>query len=139
MFTTPCFIRKNNLELISNLKNLGYKCNPYLGFNIIASNHFYKGNIYSYENDKYLIKNKYIDCGENEQLFLAIAALNDDNDYMQWFITEVDQSWVNQGVYCPRGSFILCTIEHYCLDKFSSSVVPAHKATVKELVEHFKN
>ena len=27
--------------------------------------------------------NNYIDCGENENLFLALEALRDDNDYMQ--------------------------------------------------------
>ena len=28
-------------------------------------------------------------CGDNDDLFLAIAAMNERNDYMQWFYSEV--------------------------------------------------
>ena len=60
---------------------------------------------------------------------------------MQWFITEADQPWVD----CPIGSFILCTTEYRYPKEwignadFSSLIVSAHKATVEELIEHFKN
>ena len=31
-FTTPCFIRKNTDNIRNRLKELGYYCNPYLGW-----------------------------------------------------------------------------------------------------------
>ena len=34
-----------------------------------------------------------IDCGTNEELFLAIAALRDDTDKLQWFISP-EGAWV---------------------------------------------
>lgn len=33
-----------------------------------------------------------IECGGNVELFLAIAAINDENDYMQWFKSSNDNS-----------------------------------------------
>lgn len=31
-FTTPCFIHKNTANIRNRLKELGYYCNPYLGW-----------------------------------------------------------------------------------------------------------
>lgn len=61
-----------------------------------------------------------IDCGTNEELFLALAALRDDTDKFQWFIS-------------PEG------IWAYNKNNDSISVSPKwRKATVYELIEHFK-
>lgn len=61
-----------------------------------------------------------IDCGTNEDLFLALAALRDDTDKFQWFIS-------------PEG------IWAYNTNNDSISVSPKwRKATVNELIEHFK-
>ena len=77
------------------------------------------------------VDNSWIDCGTNEELFLAIAALLDDTDKNQWFVHK-------------DGNFIFCdqnelknVIDNsdeymdYCVADF-------HKATVQELIEHFK-
>lgn len=32
-FTTQCFIHKNTANIRNRLKELGYYCNPYLGWN----------------------------------------------------------------------------------------------------------
>ena len=66
-----------------------------------------------------------------EELFKAIAALRDDSDYMQWFVTEEEEHWVNQVIYKPKGSFELCLVDKYPFKN-------AHKATVKELIKYFK-
>ena len=93
-FIQPCFIRKNNPELRKKLEDLGYKFNgtdhieldyivtfPHYGtFSIFTA---YRFNIYD-DNFRTVWKG-YIDCGTNEELFLALAALRDDGDYMQWF------------------------------------------------------
>ena len=75
-----------------------------------------------------------IDCGTNEELFLAIAALRDDTDENQWFIMDVEiyvdipkGTWF-QSTDCNGGRCIGIQIE----------VLYCHKATVDELIEHFK-
>lgn len=82
-FIQPCFIRKNTPELINKLKELGYISHI---FNNNDANNIYVDKLGTYisvdiENLPY-----YIDCGTNEELFLALAALRDDSDYMQWFV-----------------------------------------------------
>ena len=151
MFTQECFIHKNTKDLRSKLSSLGLKLNhgkawgKYLcvfktedskEWRYVASPLSELEGMPNYKNA--------IDCGDNEELFLAIAALRDDNDYMQWFVTEVNQSWVNIGIYSPKGSFELCLQENRYnkewvgKEEFCSCVVPAHKATIEELIEHFK-
>ena len=106
MFTTKCFIRKNTPELRDKLKKLGYrvcsccesKDNIWLNnFLTIKNDPSIHGigvwdiedsqeevlNLFLIGNAKH--PNPAIDCGDNEELFLAIAALRDDKtpDY-QW-------------------------------------------------------
>lgn len=77
MFTTPCVIRKNTPELRNKLEDLGYKKDiNYLEYehNLYACRGTYASANFI---DKY-----YIDCGTDEEMFLVIAALNDDElDY----------------------------------------------------------
>lgn len=44
---------------------------------------------------------------------------------------EEAKAWVNQGLYAPIGSFEKCLLEHRV-------GIPARKATVEEIIEHFK-
>lgn len=68
-----------------------------------------------------------IDCGTNEELFLAIVALRDDTDKNQWFTD--GYLWFKCGdEMCDE------TIEYY-LNKYGRKF---HKATVEELINHFK-
>lgn len=127
MFTQRCFIRKNTKELRDRLTLIGYR---YGGIDegyeqeSIYCNH---GELF--EVDKRPARDfKIIDCGENEDLFLAIAALRDDNDYMQYITcAEVPE-------------FTLCTsntIDEHFNYEFPNELY--RKATVEELIEHFKN
>ena len=100
-FTQSCFIRKNTPELMKKLEELGYIPNysiskhPEVYKNIAACNFFgpYYYGVSEEEasrpgNIEDAIKNRgVIDCGTNEDLFLALAALRDDSDKEQWFIT----------------------------------------------------
>ena len=131
-FTTPCFIRKNTQELRRGLEELGYSKNypkwtddcsiiwayqyPMKGFDtpvyVIADS-------FDVPFDKHsALCGKFIDCGTNEELFLAIAALRDDTDKNQWF-TDGDL-WFK------------------CGDEVCNEGRKTHKATVDELIEHFK-
>ena len=78
-FTTPCIIRKNTTKIRDRLKELDYNCNPYLGWhNLYTTIHGY-ASVYSMNDDDINVLSKkigsFIDCGTNEELFLAIAAL----------------------------------------------------------------
>lgn len=68
-----------------------------------------------------------IDCGTNEELFLAIAALRDDTDDNQWFTDGNDWFLCR---YLKVGM-------HY-QDMPEILFKKWHKATVEELIEHFK-
>lgn len=152
MFTTPCFIRKNTPELRKKLEELGYtngawesphfeypylSCFPNQKFGLFKGEGFYMteddyrcdGKHWTYNPPK-----EYIDCGDNEELFLALAALRDDTDVNQWFIIDVEEYMdINQGDWFlatdrNKGKHIGTQINPmYC-----------HKATAEEIIEHFK-
>lgn len=150
MFTTPCFIRKNTPELRKKLEEFGYTNGawasphfeyPYLmcfpnrkfglfkggGFYITEDDYRYDGKHRTYNPPK-----EYIDCGTNEELFLALAALRDDKPDYQWFLwedndgiyhTELEDSWRK---YIPNEKWE----EWWWFE--------VRKATVEEIIEHFK-
>lgn len=120
-FTTPCFIRKNTPELRKKLEELGYKNRNlyfydcigvvYDGFDCISQWMF--GSIWDFADC--------IDCGTNEELFLAIAALRDNTNKFQWFISP-------EGVWVYNKGY----------DSILEVSLKWHKASVNELIEHFK-
>lgn len=144
-FTKPCFIRKNNSELRNKLKELGYHCNPYLGWNNLYTSIFGVRSVYSMRDDINVLSKEIdiIDCGTNEELFLAIAALRDDSNYMQWFITDFplsvsyDDSIGNDHYFTePKGSMFFWDENWNHATIISGSY---HKATVEELINYFDN
>lgn len=145
MFIQPCFIRKNTPELREKLRNMGYE---YHGKENITDNlsslhccngWYYECNLVPL--DYYSIAY----CGTNEELFLAIAALRDDTDKNQRFVLDTNLLFSPNGIEHPIGSFIKCCGDKWYVDynidgtpcEFSSRNIPAHKATVQELIEHF--
>lgn len=120
MFTDFCFIRKNTPELREKLIELGYKQNDFDLNNKpwLATNH----NMFIGVDDGFQnLPIEDIDCGENETLFLAIAALRDDTDKNQWFTD--GEIWEMSTTDLPSKYMQL----------------NGHKCTVKELIEQFKN
>lgn len=141
-FTTPAFIRKNTPELRKKLESMGYK--PLLSIEdgeclSTASNlENYHSIPAALFDDKYSYRTYdcagRIDCGTNEDLFLAIAALRDDTDDKQIFTN-------------GKGDFAICREDEKCggLNGLEYVNMPNdfnidnyHKATVKELIEYFK-
>ena len=122
-FTTPCFIRKDNEFIRKKLKKLGYclidNDNQRDG---LAADH---GNMYSIF--EYNLIDSTYNCGTNEELFLAIAALRDDIDKYQWF-TDGDK-WI----LCPKTKFST----YWVYNDIDINTDTIHKATVDELIEHF--
>lgn len=141
-FKQPCFIRKNTPELRKKLEELGYEANSYECFwddenryiiTTIGSNGFAFYTL-CIKNCCILENKEFIDCGTNEELFIAIASLRDDSDINQWFVMDVEEYMnINQGDWFiatdrTKGKHIGTQIDPmYC-----------HKATIEEIIEHFK-
>lgn len=139
-FTTPCFIKKNTPELRKKLEELGYKLNngKWMG-KYLAAFQIKETKEWRYvASPEWDLQNNpdidaSIDCGVNEELFLAIASLRDDTNYMQWFVCTSDYKEYD-GKEWKVGDFDLNT----CPDDFDNILPHWRKATVNELIEHFK-
>ena len=139
MFTTHCFIRKNTPELRNKLQDMGYKQNIYdkNEYPWLAVNH---SMFISVNKGFERLPEFNIDCGDNEELFLAIAALRDDTDKHQWFYST---GWTDfEGNPLPD-KWVFCdqdTLEHFAWVNNSPNSYKTgwKKATVEELIEHFK-
>lgn len=144
-FKQPCFIRKNTPELRKKLEELGYRiCSCATWPNSVWLDTFIHGketsvhgigyDIYmektsiEEECQRFVEENKTslrprIDCGTNEDLFLAIAALRDGTDRNQWFVDDATGIWERTEGDTPS--------------KYMQ--MHGHKATLEEIMEHFKN
>lgn len=144
-FTTPCFIRKSTYKLRKKLDELGYRLfgaelNEDLC--IFTSPEYGLYNIEFFNNIPHPDETDSVDCGTNEELFLAIAALRDDSNYMQWFIADsilsvsYGDSIGNDHYFTePKG------IMFFWDENWDNATIISgryHKATVNELIEHFK-
>lgn len=133
MFTQHCFIRKNSPKLIRRLEDLGYKYSQSIvrpHSSLLVVNKGYYAINFPYGNAK---GEGFIDCGKNEELFFALAALRDDKDEHQWFVMDVDAyANLNKGDWFKatdiKGQYhVGVKIEpDYC-----------HKATVEEIMKQF--
>lgn len=141
-FIQPCFIRKNTPELRQRLVDLGYNRYPIWMTNWKDDNDVYlaiDGIFYKFPSN--LLDDKQdnlIDCGENEEMFLALAALRDDTNENQWFIalnTMCDENYNGEiNVYYEKDEWLLWN--YYTLMEDMPS--DFRKATSEEIVEHFK-
>ena len=126
MFTQACFIKNYKRDLISKIENIGYRNygNPFqfTDFSILYTT--IDGYYVPY---KVQVDSSWIDCGTNEELFLAIAALRDDSDKFQYFTNGV--FWIK----CSQLELkheLDNNYEEFCVADF-------HKATVEELIKHY--
>lgn len=134
MFTQACFIMKNTSDIRNKLEVLGYKYIQSIIRNkeeMLFANNGYFSNNFPYNA---MLIDRSIDCETNEDLFLALAALRDEEDYMQWFTNGKDF------ILCDRQDWIdmystLCSGGKYTMDELDRF----HKATVQELIQHFKD
>lgn len=138
-FTQPCFIRKNTPELRKKLEDIGHVRYPYEFADwdddrpdrkYIVIDIMY----YTYST-KPIGKPKkkdgdFVDCDDNEELFLALAALRDDTDKNQYWICDKVSFTIGKTYY--PGDYI-----YYQYDEFFDKQ-NWHKATTKEIVKHFK-
>ena len=144
MFTQDCFIRKNTAGLRRRLRKIGYMECMTMGrgksyITINNNNDEYNGSYDIVSAD--VINNMgfrkpHVDCGENEELFLAIAALRDDSDKHQLFFHNKDIE-CEYPIECIHDKFHLIQVDEY-LSKYKDRKNEFHKAQVEELIKHFK-
>ena len=140
MFTTKCFIRKNTPELRGKLKKMGYRvcrCAEETTAVYLMAGH---GDIHAVHDESVDIfedevksgKCKLIDCWDDEQLFIALAAMRDDTDKDQLFTNGIDWAIKREaarGLGLPGFEYL----------SFPRDVnTPLHKATIEEIMEQFK-
>ena len=135
-FIQACFIRKNTPELINKLIDLGYvkalfdeEYTKSDAYGLIVD----QGDIVPLEHGiqemELMFTYNFVDCGDNEELFIALASMTDDeNGLCDYYIVTTDGN--------PRytkGSI------HRALP-ISSVIHPScyRKATVEEIIEYFK-
>ena len=128
MFKHDCFIRKNSEHLRKSLDLIGKRnlCNIHDEILITHSDRHYSL-LNCNETIEIMLDDGFIDCGTNEEIFLAIASLRDDSDKFQYFTNGV--FWIK----CSQLELkheLDNIYEDFCVAGF-------HKATVEELIEHF--
>lgn len=142
-FTTPCFVRVENpekrKELIEWLEGIGYKfLMRGLESNVLYVDVTSGCLLCAFESpvtQSEMVSKGYIDCGENTELFKALAAMNEWNDLKQWYAyteypTNEGKNGVRKFVFNEPARF----------DSFVD--VPSgyyRKATAEEIVQYFKN
>lgn len=126
-FKQSAFIRKNTPEIRRKLEEFGRKRSITFDDN---QKFIWTTEAHYYSTDNFVIGCSYgesvlpygINCEHNEQLFLALVALQSDSDKNQWF-TDGELWEMSTEDVIPS---------HYMQ-------MHGHKASVEELIEHFKN
>lgn len=130
-FTTPCFIRHATRELGDKLYALGHRSGTILFWMpntlLCASYEEYRCFDDEWGNADNLISKGFIDCGHNEGLFLALAAMNDSNDYMQWLMLDDGDLWQCKFMRAEDSKLLAFSECSY------------RKATAEEIIKYFKN
>lgn len=151
-FKHSAFIRKNTPELREKLVKMGYTLiDPDIHNKLYVFENVLGNNIVS----SYTLgdEDEFIDCGADEELFLAIAAITDEHDKDQWFISHCVLRFeklkgrikTESGKRQIKGGEFFKCLSHHVHDfpvrwmSFSNIESLARKATPDELIEHFKN
>ena len=140
MFITNCFIRKNTPELRGKLKKMGYYVCHCTGGATAVSLMALLGEVHAVCAEELDIfadevksgKCKLIYCGDNEQLFIALAAMRDDTDKDQLFTNGIDWAWFSDDT--EKGG--LAGFEYHYLPRDINT--PLHKAAKEEIMNYFQ-
>lgn len=150
-FTTPCFITANTPALRLALQKLGYEASQTF---VCTEKAIWLSGYRYYSTDNISVNADFpigeIDlpygryCGDNVDLFLAVAALRNDSDYMQWFkipvIEKIDgKDTITEYIWYRHEENNRNVSDD--IERLSAHLNPeydlSHKATVEELIEHF--
>nr|DAR14179.1 MAG TPA: hypothetical protein [Caudoviricetes sp.] len=127
-FTTPCFIQVKDQEKRKELKKWLSGIYRVISLYYTEDCEYircytnYKGYAIAADYPTRQVKKFDIDCGENIEMFKALAAMNDENDYIQWFID--DNGW------------FLC--RDYRLTIPTNNAMHTRKATADDIIKRYK-
>lgn len=135
------YINKNTPELRGALVEMGYNdfmanASVYRRSGLVCNKKAIAG--IPYDSDEfniaeYLSERRHIINSEGkETVFLAIAAINDENDYMQWFICDDGHSMF----MVDKPGMTMDEYVHNYMDCWDTT--GARKATADEIITHFK-
>ena len=145
-FTTPCYVRVEDMEkrkeLIAWLNQLGYNIYDwYWGrcIRIIRCWNTPKGVSKAVGCPCKQVRKTDIDCGENIELFKALAAMTDDRDDVnQWYVFAADYYFGEEDVYYHRGHVISGIDMIYVFEDWRNALYYCRKATADEIIKHLK-
>ena len=141
-FIQTCYISKNTPELRKKIEELGYYRHPsYVdnGQYLYLNRGFYHTNVVGYSEEI----DRMVDCGENEDLFLALAALRDDTPINSFYyykerLCKCEKLELKDLNFNIARYYYKCR----CIDNpmicFCCEEKDLHKATIEEIKEHFK-
>lgn len=142
-FTTPCFIRKNTSSLREKLEEMGYDlcvCTKKSGSNcwLLTYNNGTVHVVHPLEQGDYMAEvtngiSRDVDCGDDENLFIALAALRDDTNHNQWFTN--GKEWIIYMDNTDKGG--LSYFQYFAMPR-DINLENFHKATPTEIIAHFK-
>lgn len=123
MFLCNCYINKCDKSILNDLKNLGYKISdsfksPVIQDRVICFN----GTAYGIDYPSGALQQS-VNCEDNERLFFALAALNEDNYYHQWLIDRNGHWFYNRDRY---------------VEMHLNYRQPGRKATKEEIILRFR-
>lgn len=125
------------LKALSTLRILGYNCPEDNEVNIDDTQYIFTGidehgygvvHITSSDNS---LQTWCMDCQDNFAYFLAVAAVNDENDFHQYFVVDETVDLGPTIGYIPKGSY------SYSYEDKNTANYKYHKADIKELYEYF--
>lgn len=134
MFKQDCFIRiANNLSLVHDVSMMGYQpLYLYYKYNLMGKNLVLEHGTWHYtDSDNHPGA---IDCGTNRELFLGIAAMNDENDKDQYFTCAEDPG---RFILCTKDRLEQCFTYNVDLDLADGNWQLYRKVTPQELVDYF--
>lgn len=140
MFITNCFIRKNTPELRGKLEKMGYYvCHCTEGATAVFLMALL-GEVHAvcdedvdmFEDEVKSGKCKLIDCWDDEQLFIALAAMRDDTDNDQLFTNGIDWAIKREAAR----NLGLPGFEYLTFPRDVDT--PLHKATKEEIMNCFQ-
>ena len=143
-FTTPCFVRVENTEEREELLKWAIE----IGYHHLWEPREHRYGSFVICNENYVGKAirpddfadcDFVDCGTDVELFKALAAMNDDNDLFQYFTDGFDWDFSEWNDFdSVRTTEAECEADNVGYLTFCQEY-GYRKATVEEIVEHFKN
>ena len=132
-FTTPCFVRVEDVEkreeLITWCASIGYTTNawhlpPTVPYVFAQRDFAGRCGILALDS----LPNDAVDCGDNIELFKALAAMNEENWWCQYVIDNYGN--LGFGALLPGRMLVQLEGEYFDTDNY-------RKATAQEIIEYF--